>query len=82
MGIVAVQSVEVSDGLGELFGPGVLLSVWTLEEAPEELSSVIELHESPTRVALARVEALLDRIVDDQFGVIRFKDSEVFGAIY
>jgi hypothetical protein len=79
---VAVLSIVVSDGLGDLFPEGVLLSVWEHGLAPEELSNVSELHDSPNRVALARNEALLDCVVASHDNVIRFRDSEVYGAVY
>jgi len=79
---LSVVVIEVSDGLGELFPEGVLLSVWDAAQAPDALIDVIECHDAPSRVVLSRSEALLERIVDDQFGVLRFKDSTVCGEIY
>lgn len=80
--VLAVNAVEVSDGLGDLFDEGVLLCVWESAQSPEELIDILDLHGAPTRLVLARKEELLDLIVSVQFGVIRFKDSEVFGAVY
>jgi hypothetical protein len=79
---LSVVVIEVSDGLSDLLPEGMLLSVWEAAQAPQELIEVMECHDAPTRVVLARSEVFLERIVDDQFGVIRFKDSTVYGAIY